>query len=278
MANETVTVIRGNNTAQARSSLLPCSDLFQYKNATNQNQVIGYIKNRKWNAILCSRSLNSIVPLHSHLNNKVLYFFGDSTIRQFFMLVSSKLGMTIKGPDSGKIWQQPKIARTNSRQAYNVTMYYRAHGPPLRNPGPPNTRPYISDSILGIPVGGQDVLVIFNIGAHFYQHHPSFYIHRIRGIRVAIEKHHKTFPDTRFIVRGLNVVQHADEWSIYILNRLLRETFYNIKNVMFLNLWDLTTVWLLNDYHPNSETLMEEALHMFSHVVSKQNMKPFVLK
>ena len=176
--------------------------------------------------------------------------------------------MNAKGPDSIKVWQQPKIARTDPHQANNITMYYRAHGPPLRNPGPPNTRPYISDSILGIPVGGQNVLVIFNVGSHLYQHHPSFYIHRIRGIRTAIEEHHKIFPETRFIVRGLNVVEHADEWSIYRLNRLLRETFYKMKNVLFLNLWDLTTVWPLDTYHPDEETLVEEALYMFGHVVS----------
>ena len=184
------------------------------------------------------------------------------------MLVSSKLGMKIEGPDSKKIWQQPRIARTYPRQANNITMYYRAHGPPLRNPGPPNTRPYISDSILGIPVGGQDVIVILNVGAHLYQHHPSFYLHRIMGIRAAIEEHHRIFPETRFIVRGLNVVEHADEWSIYRLNRLLRETFYKMKNVLFLNLWELTTVWLLDNYHPDQETLVEEALYMFSHVAS----------
>ena len=266
-SNETVIVNPGNNTALARSSLLPCSKFFQ-QNLTNINRVTGYFKNRKWNPLLCSHSLDSIKSLLTPLKNKVVYFFGDSTIRQFFMLVSSKLGMKIEGPDSKKIWQQPKIARTYPRQANNITMYYRAHGPPLRNPGPPNTRPYISDSILGISVGGQDVLVIFNVGAHFYQHHPSFYIHRIRGIRTAIEEHHKVFPETRFIVRGLNVVEHADEWSIYRLNRLLRETFHEMKNVLFLNLWDLTTVWPLDVNHPDKETLVQETLLMFGHVVS----------
>ena len=120
---------------------------------------------------------------------------------------------------------------------------------------------------MGIPVGGQNVIVILNVGAHFYHHHPSFYIHRIKGIRTAIEQHHRIFPETRFIVRGLNVVEDGDEWNIYRLNRLLAETFYDIKNVLFLDLWDLTTVKPLIGYHPDEELLLQETLFLLSHIV-----------
>ena len=183
------------------------------------------------------------------------------------MLIAGKLKLTIKGSNSNKIWQQPRIAYSGPSQNHNITMYYRAHGPPLRNPGPPSTRPYISDSILSIAVGGQDVYVIFNVGAHLFQHHPRFYIHRVEGIKKAILEHQKVFPLTRFIVRGLNVVECTDEWNIFRINILLQETFANMTNVMFLNLWDLTTVWQLDDYHPGPKVLDQQALHMFSHIV-----------
>ena len=265
--NTIVTVISVDYDATiARNALPSCTNMFLLKKQSKP-RVTGFFERNHWNSLLCSHSLESLETLSARLKNKVVYFFGDSTIRQFFALISSTLSMNVGGPDSTKIYQQPKVARTTPNHDQNITMYYRAHGPPLRNPGPPYTRPYISDSILGIPAGGQNVIVILNVGAHLYQHHPSFYIHRIRGIRAAIEKHHRIFPETRFIVRGLNVVEHADEWSIYRLNLLLQESFYNIKNVIFLDLWDLTTVKPMCDYHPYKGILLQEALHMFSHIV-----------
>ena len=110
--------------------------------------------------------------------------------------------------------------------------------------------------------------VILNVGAHFFHHHPRFYIHRVEGIKKAILEHQKVFPSTRFIVRGLNVVEFTDEWNIFRINVLLQETFANMTNVMFLNLWDLTTVWQLNNYYPGPAVLDQQALHMFSHIVT----------
>ena len=250
----------------AELQLPPCSSEFLRPNKSHQ--VTGYFKNKRWKSLICSHSLNSFQPLPTAMTNKIVYFLGDSTIRQFFQLIAEKLNLAVNGSGSNNIWQQPKIAHSRSTQNHNITMYYRAHGPPLRNPGSPSTRPYISDSILGIPVGGKDVYVIFNIGAHLFHHHPRFYIHRVEGIKKAILDHHKVFPLTRFIVKGLNVVTSADEWNICRINVLLQETFAQMKNVMFLNLWDLTTVWRLNDYHPDPETLNQQALLMFSPIVA----------
>ena len=267
--NTTITVNENANydATFARNALPRCSSMF-FLNKRVQPRVSGYFKNIQWKSLLCSHYLVSLESLSIPLRNKVVYFFGDSTIRQFFTMISSALDLMIaSAPNNTEIYHQPKIAQTSPNHRKNITMYYRAHGPPLRNSGPPNTRPYISDSILGIPVGGQNVIVILNVGAHFYHHHPSFYIHRIKGIRTAIEEHHRIFPETRFIVRGLNVVEDGDEWNIYRLNRLLAETFYDIKNVLFLDLWDLTTVKPLIGYHPNEEILRQETLHMFSHIV-----------
>ena len=259
----TVTVISDNDET-VKPHLLPCPS--EFLRPYNSHQVTGYFKNKRWNSLICSHSLTSFSILPTALTNKTLYFFGDSTIRQFFLLIAGKLKLTIKGSNSNYIWQQPRIAYSGPSQNHNITMYYRAHGPPLRNPGPPSTRPYISDSILNIFVGGQDVYVIFNVGAHFFHHHPRFYIHRVEGIKKAILDQ-KVFPSTRFIVRGLNVVEFTDEWNIFRINVLLQETFANMNNVMFLNLWDLTTVWQLTNYHPGPEVLDQQALHMFSHIV-----------
>ena len=263
-SNTTVTILSDiDKTVELQ--LPPCSS--EFLRPSNSHQVTGYMKNKRWNSLICSHSLTSFQTLPPLLTNKTLYFFGDSTIRQFFSHIAEGLKLTVIGSTSSDIWQQPRIAHYGSSPNHNITMYYRAHGPPLRNPGPPNTRPYITDSILGIPVGGQDVYVIFNIGVHLFHYHPRFFIHRVEGIKRAILEHQKVFPSTRFIVRGLNVIELPEEWSFCRINVLLRETFAHMKNVMFLNLWDLTTVWRLNDYHPETAALNQEALLMCSFLV-----------
>ena len=153
-SNTTVTaVVYDDDKKTVKLQLPPCSS--EFLRHYNLYQVTGCFKNKRWNSLICSHSLNSFKSISTALTNKTLYFFGDSTITQFFMLMAVEiLQLTIKGSNSDIIWQQPRIAYSDSSQNHNITMYYRAHGPPLRNPGPPSSRPYISDSILSISVGG----------------------------------------------------------------------------------------------------------------------------
>ena len=248
--------------AEVADSLNACSADFRHVDSYKRTS--GYIEKKQWKPLHCSKTLQSLNGLRDCWKNKILYFFGDSTVRQFFYLASYQLGLKMQGPDNSEVWQQPQIAFDHKFWAItNVTLYYRAHGPPLLNPGPPESRPYISDSIIGIPVGGDGVYVIFNIGAHLFFYHPSVYIHRLRGIKNAILKHHIKFPETKFLLRGLNVVEMTYEWNIYRMELILRKMFENMRNVVFVNLWDVGTVWPLNDYHPDDKVLRQQALLLF---------------
>jgi len=189
----------------------------------------------------------------------MVFFVGDSTIRQFFYLFVSKLNLLVTGPDNSVIWQQPKVAYNNWYQKFNTILYYRAHGPPLQNPGPPETRPYISDTIIDLPVGGENVYVIFNIGAHIIHYNPNIFLHRIKGIKKAIMIHYEKFPKTKFILRGFNILKYNFQWLVYRHEILLRLVFRDMHNVVFLNFWDITTVWPLKDFHPEDEPLEQQA-------------------
>ena len=70
----------------ARNALPRCSSMFLL-NKRNEPRVTGYFKNIQWKSLLCSHSLDSLESLSIPLQNKVVYFFGDSTIRQFFTLI-----------------------------------------------------------------------------------------------------------------------------------------------------------------------------------------------
>ena len=248
--------------------------LSSFKNENLQSSlkhyVTGYFRSGLWKSFLSSHTLHSVLSLRKCLNGKSVFFLGDSTTRQFFFLLANWFHFYVKDNGNLATWHYPKIAYEKSKRVNdNTTLYYRAHGPPLFNFGPPATRPYISDSIIGLPIGGKNVCVVFNIGTHFFHFHPNIYIHRLKGIKNAILEHHKKFPETTFILKGLNVVDSTKEWVIYRYEILLRNIFQNLKNVIIENLWDLTTVWPLYKYHPDDTVLIKEAQSIFSQFCSR---------
>ena len=263
--SQIVVVLRSANPLPQIPHLSSCENQSSQSYSYIDDTITGYFQNGLWKSRTCANEFREFSNLQTCLENKVVYFIGDSTIRQFFYLIASKANLKVDGPDNSVIWQQPKIARGYGRN-YNTRLYYRAHGPPLQNPGPPNTRPYISDSIIGIPVGGPNVYVVFNIGAHLVNYHPSIFIHRLKGIKRAIFSHQKKFPQTKFLIRSMNVVEWKFEWNIYRFEVILRSVFRNMKNMIYLNFWDMGIVWPLNGYHPPSITLDQQALLMFSYV------------
>ena len=252
----------------ANLKLEKCKVQFQQARSSTLDNITGYFKDGQWQSRLCRNEVKSFSSLERCFDNKIIYLVGDSTIRQFFYLFAPKMNLVIDGPDNSVIWQQPKVAYNRRYQSYNTNIYYRAHGPPLQNPGPPETRPYISDTINDLPVGGENVYVIFNIGAHIIHYNPNIFLHRIKGIKKAILKHHEKFPETKFVLRGLNVLKHEFQWLLYRHEMLLRSVFSEMKNVVFLNFWDITTVWPLKDFHPEDTPLHQQALIMLGYVCS----------
>uniref|UniRef100_H2YZZ0 NXPE C-terminal domain-containing protein n=1 Tax=Ciona savignyi TaxID=51511 RepID=H2YZZ0_CIOSA len=223
----------------------------------------GYMWGGRWVSLTCANTLQSVRDTRNCLKDKVVYFFGDSTIRMYSFLLASQLNLRFVGPNSNSIWQNPK---TLYNLGYNITTYYRAHGPPLQNPGGPETRPYISDSLDGIRVAGKDTFIIFNIGAHLHKFGPSIFIHRMQGIRDAVLRLLNRFPETRIIYRGLSVLSTPLEWYFYRYDVIVRDIFKDIDNFMFLDFWDLTTVVPQNDYHPPPYLTEIKSLVLFDYL------------
>ena len=189
-------------------------------------------------------------------------------MRYFYFLTVEKMKLkNIEIRRDQRAWQQPKVAYNTKSTNNNITVYFRCHGTPMQNPGPPDTRPFIADTIKNIPVGGRDVFVVLNLGSHFYRFEPSMFIQRLQAIRKAIVLHHAKFPENKFIIKGLNVAVNdflCWEWTIYRLEHILKTVFADMNNVVFLNLWDFTTAWPLNDIHPLGATLEQQWLLMHS--------------
>ena len=227
----------------------------------------GFFFKNRWVSFTHEYEFKDLKNFVRCFSNKVVYLLGDSTMRQFFDLMANPLDLKVYVNDSSKYYHVPRIGRN---EKHNISVYYRAHGLPIRNPGPPSVAPYISDTISTIEQGGSNVVMFINIGLHYVEYNPFIYIHRLNGIKRALMDHSKKYPDTKIIIKGMNVSNLKllpYEWLIYRQNSILREFFKELNNSVFIDLWDMTTLWPLTvDYHPNINILIQQANIMFNYV------------
>ena len=265
------------------SKIIGSGSLLQVRSAHNTNELVkdtslyktsinsflrpnGYSYNGHWVSLTHAyktKPLNEFVKCFTH---KVVYILGDSTMRQFFNLLVEPLSLNLS---TSHYLPSPyhHVLRAGRNQRTNTSVYYRCHGLPIRLAGPPSLSVYMTDLINGIETGGSNVIIIISIGIHYLEYHPAFFIHRLVGIKRALLCHISRFPETKIIVKGLNVSNNKQfpfEWLVYRYNVLLKEIFKDVKSVKFVDLWDMTTAWPLEDYHPRNNVLFEQANLMFS--------------
>ena len=257
-------------------NLPSCGALFSNNAGTSIASVSGYFDNQLWKSLVCQQKEMKIDKLHESnllfnhyekcLQSKVIYMLGDSTIRQLFLKLAKELFLTVVNSMAALVWQQPRVAY-DPKDINNITLYYRSHGPPMKNPGPPFSRPFIADSIKYIKIGGEKVFVVFTVGIHLHDIDPSIFLQRLKYIRNSILHHHKKFPDTKFVIKGMSNIGSVFYWNwhLYRFEIILRKFFKDMDNVLFVKFWDLTSVWrLYKDIHPPENINEQEALLLLS--------------
>ncbi|XP_078495775.1 NXPE family member 4-like [Ciona intestinalis] len=237
-------------------------------NGMKQLKPNGYFINGTWKSRFCKNNLKSFNETRACFKNKEIYFLGDSTSRQYYYLFATKMGLLSKEPPYEQgYWHEPKTTGSGS-----IRFYYRAHGQPLQNKGPPHTKPYMSDVLDEIAPGQQQVVIVFNLGLHIIYYEPSLFIHRMRGIRDAIIRLNQRRPNVRFIYRSQRVLNTSygknNGWLAYRYNVLTREVFKNVKNFFYFDVWEMSVVWPLNEFHPKQPYLEQEGIYLCNFICS----------
>ncbi|XP_078495759.1 NXPE family member 1-like [Ciona intestinalis] len=227
----------------------------------------GYFVNGLWKSTFCKNNLKSLAEAGPCFHNKDIYFLGDSTSRQYYYLFAKMIGMEpVYREDGTEIslgdgWNQPRTFQSGSTQ-----MYFRGHGTPMQNSGHIAAMPYVSDMLDEIASRENEVVVIFNLGLHVLYFEPSFFIHRMRGIKDAMLRLNQRRANVRVIFRSQRVLDintnRTNGWLAYRYGVLTREIFKDVKNLFYFDLWDLSSVWPLNHFHPRQEHLEQEALYL----------------
>ncbi|XP_053718512.1 NXPE family member 3-like [Synchiropus splendidus] len=199
---------------------------------------------------------NSSVSISHCLQNKRLYFYGDSTVRQWYEYLTGRLP-NLRPFNFNSVEKVGPFMSIDYRR--NTMVSFRVHGPPLRfTPLPVAELRYIANELDAL-AGGADTVVIFGIWAHFSTFPNEIYIRRLQSIRGAVMRLLNRAPDTVVVIRTANLryLTPAVAWTnsdFYTFERdkILRAVFKCV-NVRWVDAWDMTLAhYLPHAIHPKS--------------------------
>ncbi|XP_072179302.1 NXPE family member 3-like [Diadema setosum] len=253
----------GNASASGclNSQLLPCRVGLR---SGSSSAAAGYFKGEQWFSNVCRlRSFNAD-DANRCLRNKVVYFHGDSTMRQYYEYLIAKMPSTLKPnpPTKQSNWKVgPSMAESRT---YNFSIHYRHHGYPIRNNWTRASEVmYIADALDNL-VATPDTVFVFTIWAHLTATNLSYYEDRVVGIRRAVERLHARSPHTLVLIKTANTRSHGNamqsfissDWYARELDMKLRETFRNYDKVAFIDQWSMALGYSSSDHiHPGPEII-----------------------
>lgn len=216
----------------------------------------GWLVDGKWTSVKTRRSFNlDRDTIEQCFAGKRLYFFGDSTSRFIYIHFLQKLKLKDSGLDNSVAWSR---GRDVASKELNLTMQYRSHGPPLKNPGPEDARPYMSDSFDAIREGGNGTIVMFTIGYHFHYFDTDVYLRRVRIIKNAVLSLLRRLPGAKVIIKGLHYHWKGgyamSPWLTYKFNSILRHEFRDVIGAFFMEHWDYTLLRNNENLHVHGDT------------------------
>ncbi|XP_035659199.1 NXPE family member 3-like [Branchiostoma floridae] len=229
----------------------------------------GYYRNGRWVSRVCATTRLSPLEYKKCLQNKVLDFLGDSTVRQWAEFLAKLLNMrSIPDPyfSSGTAGPEHYI-----ETKWNITTRYQSHGPPLKtyvwtNATVLSNLARIIDSI----PGGPDRVVVVTLGLHFSNHPLSVFIRRVRAVRAAILRLRSREPETIVVIKTPNTsgatFNNVDEWPLFQIYRVMKEMFSGLS-VVLVDTWEMTDCQFHEDNaHPTNDVISEEVSYMLSYV------------
>ncbi|XP_035970161.1 NXPE family member 3 isoform X1 [Halichoerus grypus] len=212
------------------------------------------------------RQFNDPDNITECLQRKVVYLFGDSTIRQWFEYLTTFVPDLVEFNLGSPKNVGPFLAVD---QKHNILLKYRCHGPPIRFTTVfSNELHYVANELNGI-VGGKNTVVAIAVWSHFSTFPLEVYIRRLRNIRRAVVQLLDRSPKTVVVIRTANAQELGPEvslfnsdWYNFQLDTILRKMFSGV-GVYLVDAWEMTLAhYLPHKLHPD-EVIVKNQLDMF---------------
>ncbi|XP_072901364.1 NXPE family member 3-like isoform X3 [Hemitrygon akajei] len=231
----------------------------------------GFYYQDKWISKTC-RLQNFDTPANviNCLHGKVVYIFGDSTIRQWFEYLIHFVPGLRKFDLGHSLKTGPHLALDVDNK---IKIDYFAHGKPIRiQPISIQDLQFIANKLDDIQ-GGKNTVIAFTIWCHFNTFPVEHYIRRLQNIRRSILRLLGRSPDTVIVIKTANVQAlsqgislYNSDWFSYQLDLVMRRMFEGI-NVAFVDAWEMTIAhYLPHELHPKGIIIKNEVSVFLSYV------------
>ncbi|KAI4888373.1 hypothetical protein NFI96_010906 [Prochilodus magdalenae] len=252
----------------------------------------GFYMKDVWTSFMChSQSFPTPAQISTCLKDKQVLMMGDSTLRQWFeyllKVVPDRLsGLAIlsieskrarqmdrtdivkefaqeKGQEEGTFWALRIWAKTQpvGHIVNNIRLVWRAHGIPIRTSLTPQADIHLIASEVDALAGGQHSVVVFTIWAHFTTFPLATYLHRLAGIRRAVEALLRRAPQTVVLIKSANTGYkdiYGSDWLSWQLDCALRVMFRDLP-VVIVDVWQMTSCHYSPDnIHPPQQVIRNE--------------------
>ncbi|XP_075132068.1 NXPE family member 3-like [Leptodactylus fuscus] len=230
----------------------------------------GFYYQDTWTSHVCSnREFKNVTDVTECLSGKMLYMFGDSTLRQWWEYLV-KFVPTLRQINLHVFHQTGPLLATDPD--HNYVVEWRAHQKPLRM-GRIAVKElhYIATEVdrLG---ARQGMVVVLTCWSHFLTYPIAFYVHRLRHIREAVIQLMERSPDTKILIKSANTgykFPFGSDWLSYQLDIVMRAMFSELP-VTILDTWQMTTCHRLpEDLHPPEIIIRNEVDLMLSFICPK---------
>ncbi|KAM9824578.1 NXPE family member 3-like [Neosynchiropus ocellatus] len=199
---------------------------------------------------------NTPTAVSQCLQNKQLFLYGDSTVRQWYDYLTSTIKDLKPVNIDGELRVGPFMATDHKR---NTTVVYRIHGIPLQHTLPPIRVAkvhYIANELDSLE-GGANTVVVIGVWAHFGLFPIRFYVRRMQSIRKAVIRLLDRAPDTMVVIRTSNfrILSPSVAWvnsDFHTMERdkILRAVFKGV-NVRWVDALEMTAShYLEQELHP----------------------------
>ncbi|XP_066270468.1 NXPE family member 2-like isoform X2 [Branchiostoma lanceolatum] len=234
----------------------------------------GYWFNGTWTSLRCyARRFRTIPSAVQCLQNKTLFFRGDSTTRQWwrYLMIFLKLQQQGHGAEPLSAIDE----KHDIKLQFSFHHFPRNQIPPMDPFGDHYDMHYIAEEIDGI-VGGPNVVIVIGPWAHFMAEPIETFRSRLYGIRHAIERLHNDYPETKIIWRTPNTVHHDKFWHVvensdfygHQLLLLVKEILGDL-NIAIIDVWEMSeSMWHDDDMHPPQEVIKNHIDLLLSYICS----------
>ena len=223
----------------------------------------GLYYNDTWISLQCRNRQFDQHGILKLLQNKTVYFLGDSTLRQWFLYLRDMLGRNVC---LTKLEMADWFAREPTN---NISLVYAFHGLPVR--GRHNTAVklhYIANRLMVLP-GGRNVVICIAIWAHFTANTLEFYHQRLLTIKKGLDRYITKHPTTKVFIKSANTREKGNiifsNWYAWECDKLMRQVMSSIPGVTIIDVWDMT-IGHNSGYrvHPEIEIVRNEVEMMLS--------------